>query len=160
MKDLPTTDRTLVIRTSFVSDPGWAAVCTAMSAPAKDVHFQDEILCLSDPDYDGLSAAGLAEVASDSPDRRHAFLADAAAITQEDFPILAVDLADSPGRSFRVIACEMWSLHSNLKAINMSFREYADRADPDGVYRGFGPRYAEAMQALIDTLKSANGYDG
>jgi hypothetical protein len=50
----------------------------------------------------------------------------------------------------------MWSLHSNLKVINMSFGEYADSADPDGVYRGFGPRYAEAMQALIDTLKSAN----
>jgi hypothetical protein len=156
MNDLPTTGKTLVIRTDFGSDAGWAAVCRAMSLPAQDLHFRDEILCLSDPDYDGLSAAELAEMASRGEHQGHAFLADAVTIAQQDHPVLVVDLADSPGRCFRVIASEMWALHSNLKVINLSFGEYADRADADGVYRGFGPRYAEAMQALIDTLQSAN----
>jgi hypothetical protein len=156
MKDLPPTGKTLVIRTDFLSDSRWAAVCRAMSGPAQDLHFRDEILCLSDPDYDGLSFAGLTKIASRGRRRHHAFLADTVAVAQQDHPVLVVDLADDPGRCFRVIASEMWSLHSNLNVMNFSFRDYADRAGSDGVYRGGGPRYAEAMQALVDTLKSAN----
>ena len=156
MKDLPPTGKTLVVRTDFLSDLRWAAVCRAMSGPAQDLHFRDEILCLSDPDYDGLSFAGLTKIASGGRRRHHAFLADTVAVAQQDHPVLVVDLADDPGRCFRVIASEMWSLHSNLNVMNFSFRDYADRAGSDGVYRGGGPRYAEAMQALVDTLKSAN----
>jgi hypothetical protein len=160
MKDLPTTSKTLVIRTDFLSDSKWAALCRAMSRPAQDDRFQDEIMCLSDPDYDALSAGVLAEIASRGESRGHAFLADTVAMTQPDRGVLVVDLADIPGRCFRVIASEMWLLHSNLEVINLSFGRYADRTDPDGVYRGFGPRYAEAMQALVDTLKSANRRSG
>jgi hypothetical protein len=126
-----------------------------MSGPAQDLQIWDEILCLSDPDYDGRSVAGLTEIASRQR-RRHAFLADSVATAQQDHQVLVVDLADDPGRCFRVIASEMWSLHSNLKVINFSFGDYADRAGSDGVCRGAGPRYAEAMQALVYTLKSAN----
>jgi hypothetical protein len=96
MKDLPATGKTLVIRTDFLSDSRWAAVCRAMSCPAQDLHFRDEILCLSDPDYAGLSAARLTEIASRGQRRHHAFLADTVAVAQQDHPVLVVDLADDP----------------------------------------------------------------
>jgi hypothetical protein len=35
-----------------------------------------------------------------------------------------------------VIPAEMWAVENNLSTANMGFEEFANGADPDGVYRG------------------------
>jgi len=66
-----------------------------------------------------------------------AFLADRLALTDPERPVLVVDLAHEPGRTFRVIPREMWSVENNLSLSNMEFSEFADNVDADGVFRGF-----------------------
>jgi hypothetical protein len=46
-------------------------------------------------------------------------------------------LYEEPGRTFRVIPSEMWSVENNLSVANMDFYEFADNVDLDGVFRGF-----------------------
>jgi len=53
--------------------------------------------------------------------------------------VLVVDLYDEPGRSFRVVPQEAWSVENNLSISNMDFEEFADSVDADGVFRGFPP---------------------
>ena len=48
-----------------------------------------------------------------------------------------VDLWEQPGRTFRVIPTEAWGVQNNLPIANMDFSEFADRVDPDGIFRGF-----------------------
>jgi hypothetical protein len=48
-----------------------------------------------------------------------------------------VDLYAEPGRTFRVVPRETWAVENNLSIANMDFAEFADRADPDGIFRGF-----------------------
>ena len=48
-----------------------------------------------------------------------------------------VDLHAELGRPFRVIPPEMWGVENNLSIANMDFYEFADKAEPDGVFRGF-----------------------
>jgi hypothetical protein len=65
------------------------------------------------------------------------FLVDQIALTHPEHPILVVDLSDEPGRTFRVIPAEMWSVENNLAIANMDFDEFAERVDKDGIFRGF-----------------------
>ena len=51
--------------------------------------------------------------------------------------MLVIDLADQPGRTFRVIPSEMWSVENNLSLANMDFDEFADAVDAAGIFRGF-----------------------
>jgi hypothetical protein len=44
---------------------------------------------------------------------------------------------DEPGRTFRVIPREIWSVENNLSISNMDYHEFADNIDSDGVFRGF-----------------------
>jgi hypothetical protein len=58
-------------------------------------------------------------------------------LTDPERPVVVVDLGAQPGRTFRVIPREMWGVGNNLSLANMDFREFADNADPDGMFRGF-----------------------
>lgn len=140
MKDLPTTEKSLVIRTDFSADAGWNAVCEAMARPWDSEEFQDDIECLSDPEYEGLTVDQLIELAADDEERTFAFLVDHATITRPGYPVLAVDLwEEEPGRSFRTVPVEVWTIHANLSLATMDFADFADAADADadGIYRGF-----------------------
>jgi hypothetical protein len=66
-----------------------------------------------------------------------AFLADRIALTEPEQPVLVVDLYDEPGRIFRVISRQLWGVENNLSIANLDFSEFADNADPDGIFRGF-----------------------
>jgi hypothetical protein len=50
--------------------------------------------------------------------------------------LLAVDLHEEPGRTFRLPP--RWYAHvsTNLSIANMGFKEFADAADEYGTYRG------------------------
>jgi hypothetical protein len=65
------------------------------------------------------------------------FISDQITFTSSEQPVLVVDLSEEPGRTFRVIPSEMWSVENNLSIANMDYSEFADNADPDGIFRGF-----------------------
>jgi hypothetical protein len=58
-------------------------------------------------------------------------------MTHEEHPVAVVDLWHRPGRTFRVIPSQMWSIENNLSISNMDFFEFADAVDDDGIFRGF-----------------------
>ncbi len=134
---LPDYDYSLVIRTDFSDDAAWEQLCTAIQEPQTEHQFQASVECISD-----IACAGLAPemVASELPpgsQRSFVFLADSETISQPDYPMLAVDLLDEPGRTFRVNPSEIWGVENNLRLANMDFADFADSVDPDGVFRGF-----------------------
>ncbi|MCA9802295.1 MAG: hypothetical protein KC777_09925, partial [Cyanobacteria bacterium HKST-UBA02] len=60
---------------------------------------------------------------------------DEFALSQPEFPVLFIDLFDTPGRELRVIARAVQNVENNLSISNMDFEEFAESADADGIYR-------------------------
>nr|WP_236243269.1 hypothetical protein [Streptomyces sp. CC228A] len=51
-------------------------------------------------------------------------------------PLLAVDLEEEPGRTFRVPARWFPEVSANLGIANLDFADVADSADGSGAFRG------------------------
>lgn len=132
---LPATPSALVLRTDFSDDAAWDAVCAASVAESPE-GFSAALSFVSDPGFGGLTGEQVAALASESG-QSFLFLVDRVTVTDPEMPLVAVDLHDEPGRWFRVTAGRIWSVENNLSLANMHFREFADHADPDGVFRGF-----------------------
>jgi hypothetical protein len=136
VQKLPKSDQSLLLRTDYSDDAAWVALCAAVQMPS-DEGFQAYLDCISDPDYDGLTVEQLVALQQGVGDPTFLFIADRHALTHPEQPILVVDLGDQPGRTFRVIPSEMWAVENNLSIANLSYCEFADHADADGVFRGF-----------------------
>jgi hypothetical protein len=136
MKRLPKTDRSLVLRTDFSNDSAWDSICTAIQEISED-GFCASVDCINDPAYDALTVEQLVILAAESETCSFAFLVDQIALTHPDRPILVVDLYEQPGRTFRVIPREMWSVENNLSIANMDYSDFAENVDQDGIFRGF-----------------------
>ncbi len=138
MKPLPDTPDALVLRTDFSDDAMWRAVCEASSAPSPGDGFLANLTFVEDRSFEAATVADLiAAAAAASQYRSFMFVADDVTIHEADHPVLVIDLADQPGRSFRVIPSEMWSVENNLSLANMDFDEFAEAVDASGIYRGF-----------------------
>jgi hypothetical protein len=135
MKDLPDSNDALVVRIDFSDDAAWARVRTEIEAPAGE--FRAYVSFVSDPAFAGLSISALTSIAQRGPYRSFMFIVDRLSLTEPEHPILVLDLADKPGRTFRVVPREIWGVENNLSIANMDFEEFADSADADGVFRGF-----------------------
>ncbi|MGQ0602911.1 MAG: DUF6924 domain-containing protein [Anaerolineales bacterium] len=135
MRPIPETRNALVLRTDFSDDAAWEAICAAIRAPVGE--FQAYVDFLNDPEYEGITLEQLLALAPQSPYRSFIFIADRTTFSLPEHPILVVDLYTEPGRTFRVIPSEMWSVENNLSIANMDFEEFADALSPDGVFRGF-----------------------
>ena len=136
MKTLPQSDNSLLLRTDFSDDAKWDELCEAVQATSEE-GFRASVDCVSDPAYDGLTVEQLVALAQNDADRSFIFIGDRVALTDPEQPVLVVDLFDEPGRTFRVIPREMWSVENNLSIANMDYAEFAESADSDGVFRGF-----------------------
>jgi hypothetical protein len=135
MKDLPDSNAALVVRTDFSDENAWALICSEIEAAVGEFRAYVSYVC--DPDFAGLSISTLTSLAQSGPYRSFIFVVDQLAVTNPEHPIVVVDLVDEPGRTFRVIPRETCSVENNLSISNMDFAEFADSADPDGVFRGF-----------------------
>jgi hypothetical protein len=135
MPTLPDTVGSLVLRTDFSNEVAWDAVCTASVALSPE-GFGASLSFISDPAYADLTAERAAQLPT-AKYRSFLFLVDSVTITDEEMPLVAVDRLHEPGRSFRVVPSQMWAIENNLSLANMDFFEFADNADPDGVFRGF-----------------------
>jgi hypothetical protein len=138
MKPLPDTPEALVLRTDFSDDATWRAVCEASSAPSPGDGFLANLTFVEDRAFEAAAVADLlAAAAAASQYRTFMFVADGVTMREAEHPVLVIDLADQPGRSFRVIPSEMWSVENNLSLANMDFDEFADAVDAAGIFRGF-----------------------
>lgn len=144
MKNIPEIEESTVatvVRTDFSDERVWQMVCAAIEEPV----FVDlggiveecraNVTFVSDPAFEGIAVEELVEHAN--KDVGFVFIVDHITISQEEHPILVVDLLEEPGRTFRVIPSQMWSVENNLSIANMDFRDFAESTDDDGVYRGF-----------------------
>jgi hypothetical protein len=136
VKELPKTDNTLLLRTDFSDDAMWNSLSEAVQMPNED-GFKAFVDCVSDPDYNGLTIEQLVALSPKAGNRNFVFISDQITFTSSEQPVLVVDLSEEPGRTFRVIPSEMWSVENNLSIANMDYSEFADNADPDGIFRGF-----------------------
>ncbi len=135
MKPIPDTENAAVLRTDFADVAAWDTICAAIRRPVGE--FRAYVDFVSDPAYDGLSTAQLLALARLGSKRTFIFVVDRMALSHRDHPILVMDLYTEPGRTFRVIPSEMWSVENNLSLANMDFAEFAESADADGIFRGF-----------------------
>ena len=136
MPSLPRTEKALLLRTAFHDEIAWVELCHAVQATNAE-GFSAQLECVSDNRFEGVTGDDVARQSANSGDRSFCFLADQQTLTNPEHPVLVVDLTEEPGRTFRVIPREMWSVENNLSLGNMDFREFAASADPDGVFRGF-----------------------
>ena len=138
MPPLPKSDHltSLVLRTDFDDDLRWEAFkerlsCTSDGRVATFV---------SDPAYAGATIQRLvdADAAADIDGKEfYLFVADAKTLTDDEHPLLAVDLDTEPGRTFRVPMQFYAGISDNLSIANMDFADFADSADAAGNFRGF-----------------------
>ena len=135
MKPLPETENSPVLRTDFSDDAAWESLCSAIQQPVGE--FRAYVDCISDPAFERITVEQLVSTASQSPYRSFLFVVDQMALKHHDSPILVVDLADEPGRTFRVIPREMWGVENNLSLANMDFVDFAECVDNDGIFRSF-----------------------
>jgi len=132
----PETRNPVLLRTDFSDDAAWAALCKASQSPS-DEGFLANLDCVSDRSFDGLAVEKVVALARSGSRHFFVFMADRLTITDPERPILVVDLAQEPGRTFRVIPSQRWAVENNLSLANMEYSEFADNVDPDGVFRGF-----------------------
>ncbi|RAO24841.1 hypothetical protein MED15_00599 [Micromonospora noduli] len=95
---------------------------------------------VSDPKYMGVSLHELVDAgnAASHEDRlTYLFLADATTMADVERPLLALDLAEEPGRTFRVPPRWYADVSANLTIANMDFAEFANAIDRSDTYRGF-----------------------
>ena len=137
---LPDYDYSLVIRTDFSDDAAWERIVRLMQEPQTENGFRAYVECISDESCDGLLPENTASVLPADSHRLFVFLVDTLAISNEEHPVLVVDLFENPGRSFRVIPSETWGVENNLRLANMDFADFAESVGGDGIFRGF-PRY-------------------
>ncbi|MEU5771498.1 hypothetical protein ABZ782_36925 [Streptomyces asoensis] len=126
----------LVLRTDFGDDGAWAAVRAALDAAGEYLH----ATYVSEPRFAGVAVQALVDedaAADEEAQIIEVFLADAATMEGPDHPLLAVDLSDEPGRTFRLPVQWFPDVSANLSIANMDFAEFADAADGSGTFRGF-----------------------
>jgi hypothetical protein len=133
--NIPSSENALLIRTDFSDQSAWTKLKTAVSEPGDPFVFAMEVV--DDRANSGVTVEQLMEALPE--DYLHSFLvvADSASISESDFPLLVVDLAEERGRQFRAVAAQVASIDNNLSIANMGFEEFADAVDDGGVFRGF-----------------------
>jgi hypothetical protein len=132
---IPSSENALLIRTDFSDKSAWKKLKTAVSQPGDPFIFGMEVV--DDRANGGANVEQLMKALPDDYPHNFLVVADSASISQPDFPLLVVDLAEERGRQFRAVAVQVASIDNNLSIANMGFEEFADAVDDGGVFRGF-----------------------
>lgn len=126
----------LVMRTDFGDEGAWDAVRAALDGAGE----YPLATYVSERRFAGVEVQALVDeeaAAAEDDQIFYLFLADAVTMKDPDHAVLAVDLYEEPGRTFRVPARWFPDISANLSISNMDFAEYADSADGSGTFRGF-----------------------
>jgi hypothetical protein len=136
MKKIPSTGDTLVLRTEFTNEKIWSNLCQEIIKPNEE-GFIPYVDFYSDVEFKGITIQEILSGLPENYNQTIMFIVDKITIEQSDHAILCLDLLHIPGRTFRVIPSEMWSVENNLSIANMDFEEFYNCVDRDGVFRGF-----------------------
>ncbi len=134
---LPDVHHSLLVRTDFSDDAAWLAVCRATEGPDADDVDEPFLGYIDDRDFESATVAAVSAAMPSAGETGCVYVADAWTMTQPDNPVLAIDLRDEPGRSFRIVPSEMRGFDVNMLISNMDFADFADATGFDGVFRGF-----------------------
>ena len=125
-----------VVRTHFGDDAAWAALVEAVGTPS-DEGFLAKVVLVDDRAFDGLGTDEVLAALPTDANQAVLFIADADTLTRPDRPLLVVRLLGSPGRTFRMVPEQLWSVENNLSLANLSWSDFEGVLDSEGVYRGF-----------------------
>jgi len=134
---LPSSEESLLVRTDLSDPEAWNQIMRLISEPEEEYGFQARVSFLSDAAYEGCTPEELLEAGRRGPYRSFLFFVDRDTFASPEHHVGVLDLQTEPGRVFRVVPSEMWSVENNLSLANMDFAEFADSVDSDGVFRGF-----------------------
>ncbi len=134
--DISNDSSTPVIRTDFTDEAMWRKILKDVSA-TNSMGFSAKVRFIDDKQYSGLIGQELLQNIPGLNEYGCIFVADATTMSTVEHHLLVVDPANPEGKAFRVIPSEAWSVENNLSLANMDYSEFADSADPDGVFRGF-----------------------
>jgi hypothetical protein len=135
MKQLPQTEKPLVLRTDFSNQTAWEIVRAIIQAPVGNFYAYVEFLEVAE--YDGLTKDQLLTLVPRNYSHSFIVLVDRTATSPPDYPLLVVDLYERSGREFRALPSQIQSIENNLSIANMDFEEFAEAVDDDGAFRGF-----------------------
>ena len=121
-----------MLRTDFSDERAWESLRAAIEKAGDE--FKANVQYISDREYDGMEPGELPSLVKDSA---FAFIADHETLTMRGRPVLVMDLAEQPGRVFRVLASQLALVENNLSTANMDFEEFAAASDEKGIFRGF-----------------------
>jgi hypothetical protein len=133
---LPVTANTPLVRTDYSDKSAWTELCRLVEAPYED-EFRAFFTFVDDPRLEDKTVNELMDLVESGGYWSCFFVADHEALLNPEHPVMAVDLHEERGRTFRVIPAQIWAVENNLFVSNMEFSSFAVRADPDGVFRGF-----------------------
>jgi hypothetical protein len=133
MLPLPQPDdlSSLVLRTDFTDDAAWAELQTVVGTEGATY--------VSDIRYSRVTMQALIDAdaaAADDEKLTYLFIADSTTMSDPERTLLAVDLYDEPGRTFRLPPRWYADVSANLSIANIDFDEFADAADESGTFRG------------------------
>jgi hypothetical protein len=127
---------TPVIRTDFTDEAAWKKIRSEVIA-TNIMGFSANVRFIDDRQYSELTGQELFQRISGLDEYGCIFVADATAMSTTEHHLLVLDPSNPTGKTFRVIPSEAWGVENNLSIANMDYSEFADSADPDGVFRGF-----------------------
>ena len=136
MNGFPETENTPFVRCDFSDQEAWERVRAAV-VESEEAEFVAQVEVIDNPSYDGLAVGQLMALLPAEHHHPILIVADKRTLTEEEHPLLVIDLMDDPGREIRVIAEEVSSIENNLSISNMYFEEFADAVGEDGIFRGF-----------------------
>jgi uncharacterized protein DUF6924 len=133
-KPLPQSSKPLIVRTDFSDANAWQRLRDAIQSRT-DEGFAADVEVVDRSEYDGLTSEQLLSLLPETA-APVLFVADAATLSGEGGPVLAIGVTEERGRMFRVIASELWLVENNLSLANMEFAEFLQAAQ-DGIFRGW-----------------------
>ena len=127
---------TPVIRTDFTDEATWKKLQRDVAA-TNILGFSANVRFVDDKQYSELTGQKLLQRIPGLNESGCIFIADAITMSAQEHHLLVLDPTNPTGKTFRVIPSEAWGVENNLSIANMYYSEFADVADPDGVFRGF-----------------------
>lgn len=135
MKSIPNTENPLVLRVDFTNQILWEEICRMIQKPVDDFYAYVELL--DDPDYEGITVSDLLSLIPKNYNHNFIILVDRVAISEDNHPLLVIDLSEGSNKSFRAIPSTVQSIENNLSIGNMCFEEFASSLDERRIFRGF-----------------------
>ena len=130
---LPAVESTVLVRTDFADEQGWRALVEALGTDDEDDAWPDagsydapmlRAVVVDDRAFEQLQPGQVPALVPPDEHTTMVALADAATMADPAFPLLVVDLYDTPGQVTRIPLAEAGPMAVNLEISNMDFADF------------------------------------